>query len=501
MLACVLWGVLAVPTTPSPLAPASESWQTPYSNYFGFTAYMDNAGVAQKAVETRYRRDDAGYADAGEVGGAVSGLTSSIVFNPNGSRWCYSGRYENVLGDFSSWSSELCFLIDSLDPDNPTDVDGGPPTCTGRVVFSFTPVVDTPSGTAGYAVVTGPTPTGPWLEYVDVLPGPPVVTAFGEGSWYAWVMTVDVAGNNGHNGAINPLRFDVTASPVLPVLPAPWWANAAPTRAYGNPLDFDAAAAQDAGYDQVVCSFCDIDAGCVWRLGFTPVDLTNGGEKWLQAGDEAYFVARVAGVQAGVVGPWSPPSVPMVLDRTPPTCSAPLAHAQPTASGATVALTWPAPVDALTAIAAEELQETSADGGTTVFMASGLMAVRTVGPGTYTWQLRATDSAGNVSAFSAPSNAIVVALDGGVTVTPDAGAPDAGAPDAGAADGGERDAGPEPAAHDAVACGCDAGGGSWLFALLALVSSSARPGRSKIPAWKPLRAAIRAPTRRGAWRR
>ena len=71
------------------------------------------------------------------------------------------------------------------------------------------------------------------------------------------------------------------------------------------------------------------------------------------------------------------------------------------------------------ACAAERAGDSRGHGqeGATVFTVSGTSTQRFVGVGTWTWALRGTDALGNVGAFSAPSNEVVVTATG-VTVTP-----------------------------------------------------------------------------------
>jgi hypothetical protein len=105
-------------------------------------------------------------------------------------------------------------------------------------------------------------------------------------------------------------------------------------------------------------------------------------------------------------------TVPAVLDRAGPVATAPSAVGVPSDGGALVALTWSAPLDELSALATQELRENAADGGFVVVPALTTAAARNVGPGRWTWQVRGTDSVGNVGDWSAPSNTIVVTASG-----------------------------------------------------------------------------------------
>jgi hypothetical protein len=98
----------------------------------------------------------------------------------------------------------------------------------------------------------------------------------------------------------------------------------------------------------------------------------------------------------------------VVYDRTGPRVMPPVAMAEAADGGAAVTLSWPAPIDELSGVASVELEETNADAGSVLFSPAGTPALRMVGPGRWTWALRATDALGNRGALSGPSNVIVV---------------------------------------------------------------------------------------------
>lgn len=557
--------ILAAPFTPRPVTPVGDAWNS-NTVYFEVSPYGDDAGVLQSALQVLYRRDDAGYTDAGETRGATDHFSAAGGFLPDGSRWCWRAAYVNAAGARSPYGPEACFRMDSTPPSGATCVDGGPALGSGAVTVSFTPATDATSGVRGYALITGPTPAGPWFDYVSPVAGPPLSDYFGQGTWYAWVLSYDRAFNDDHNSFSGEVvRFEVVANAAIGPPPSPTWESAA-ANAYGDSLWYDEGWAADAGIAQVVASFCDVDAGCQWRLGFhaRPVDLGYPSE-WQQVGDEGFYVARVAGVRGGEVGPWSPPSgvlaidrseptVPqglaatplasragpvqltwsassdpysptvryaveeqdlaattrrqlpapgpaltvspghdgrfqyrakaidqvgleslwsadsavVVLDSTGPSSTAPAASAQAVDGGARVQLTWAQPVDALSAVTLEELEEVEASAGATVFAVTGTSVARALSPGSYQWRLRGTDALGNVGAFGAASNTVGVSTEGVVVVEPDGGG--AGEPDAGTR---------EDPRQLRVGCGCGQGAGEALGAALLFVACAL--GRRRAP--------------------
>lgn len=508
MLNTLLLLALAVPFAPQLQEPADDAWTLGQGAYYSTSAYADDAGVTPASLRVEFRRDDAGYGGFEETKAYSRGFGSSVFLPVEGARWCYRVSHLNTLGQSSPPSGERCFRTDWSPPTEPAFVDAGAIVSTGRVFIEAQPATDNASGVGAYFLQVGPS-----LDERYQFPDPPLplplVAWVGEGTWVAWVRVDDLAGNYTDPVTLGyAVPLSITANPLVTTPEAPVF-EASMVNAYGSVLHWDGGWMADAGVTHVVASFCNLDAGCRWRHGFHSVPAGPSFERWLQVVDEGTAVARLAVVQGGEVGPWSAPSQPLLVDRTPPpipaglvaapllgragpvtltwsavvdnltgwagtrverlgvaptqasapatsalvpvgegihrfrvasydrvgnqsgwsaevtsvidstapVSMAPVALGSPLDGGALVALSWPLPVDALSGVVTQELEERSSDGGAQVFAVAGLGASRVVGPGTWRWALRATDAAGNAGDFSAPSNVIVVDATG-VTVGP-----------------------------------------------------------------------------------
>jgi len=468
--------LLSVPDTPALRVPSPDGgWAR--SSYFPFivSAYNDPAGVPQRSLSVEYRREDGGF-DAGESRmGTSDYLQTPRSFGPEGSTWFWRARYTNTLDQSSPWSAEAPFRVDDTAPTLPTSIDAGLVNAMGCTVeVDFTPGTDALSGIVEHALIVGPSPLGPWYDYVPTRPGPPLVETLGEGTWFMWVDSADRADNRSGRRGTGPMAtIAITPDPALPVLPPPFWHNE-PFGKYGEIAEWSIASALDAGYTQIVLSFCNVDAGCVWSPA-PPARPANATGSWIQAADEAFFRARIAGVRGDRVSPWSAPSNTIVLDRTGPSCDAPTAVA---VDAGLVRITWSPCVEPLTAVATQQLEERRVGSGSGLVPVIGTSTLRQPGPGAWAWRLRATDTFGNTGDFGPYSNTVMLAPAGdGGGEPPDAGSEpsDAGAepPDAGpSTDGGTQssDAGtgsPEPGAFD-IRCGCGSGGPFLLLLLLTL---------------------------------
>lgn len=505
MLTPLVFLTLAAPFPPQLDEPPDDAWTIGRGAGFSSFAYQDDAGVPAASTRLEFRRDDAGYGALVESVPYDRGVYTSLFLPNEGARWCWRMTYINTLGE-SATSAERCFRTDWTAPSSPAFVDAGAVFSGGNVFIDTLPATDALSGVSGYFLDLAPVASQHFYDYAFPTSPLPVVAWVGEGSWLGWVRVFDRAGNsNAGDFGSYIIPITVSASNAVPVPDAPAFESAM-VNAYGSTLVWNDAWMADAGVTHVVSSFCNLDAGCEWRHGFHSAPLREGPRRWLQLGDEGTNVARIAVVQGGNVGPWSQPSSPVLVDRTPPpvpvaflaTPSAartgpitltwgpvidnltgldgtifeetelasgarrkhfahapfltldvtapgdgvfqfraasidrvgnqsgwtapvvsvidsrgplsipPVARAQALDGGALVSLTWSLPTDALSGVTSQELREDAIDAGTQVISVTGLSASRLVPPGTWRWSLRATDAVGNVGAFSAPSNVIVV---------------------------------------------------------------------------------------------
>ncbi|MHB8879700.1 MAG: hypothetical protein ACYC8T_38920 [Myxococcaceae bacterium] len=423
--------VLGTPSTPQPVDPINDAWVGRY-RWFEVSAYSDDAGIPQRALIAQYRTDPGSYGGAGleEDAGVAYYLAPQPLFSPDGSRWCWRARYVNTAGLASPFGPEACFRTDRTSPANPTGLDAGPSTGTGAVSFSFTPATDAHSGVEGYTLITGPTAQGPWYEWIDrIEPGPPLPAVFGPGTWYAWVFAADFAWNDNHaDWPHEVVSFQVTASPAVPTPPAPRWGEPA-TNGWGTTLHYDADWARDAGVTHLVASFCDVDAGCTWRLAYHD-EPAGSSAQWLQPEDEGFYRGRVAAVRGGEVGNWSAPSGAMVIDRTPPGLTPGAVLATPALSRAgPVQVSWPAATDGLSGVAGYRIEENNltTSGSRIVTSAGPAVAVSGMAEGRLRYRVRARDVVDNESGWSAYSAAVVVDSTGPSSLPPAAQVAGAGA--------------------------------------------------------------------------
>ncbi len=516
MLTGLLLLTLAVPLAPVLQSPVAEAWTIGRGGEFVTDAYLDDAGIPAAQARLEFRRDDAGYGAMEETFPYSRYLYTNLAFAPpEGARWCWRVSHLNTLNQSSAPSNELCFRVDWTPPTAPAFVDAGAVVSTGRVDLQVLPASDALSGVSGYDLELAPTPSGDWYSFPSPQLQLPLTAWVGEGNWFAWVRVSDLAGNtNRMQLGSYAVPITVVADASVPVPEAPVFESTMVSN-YGGGITWDAGWMAGAGVTHVVASSCNLDAGCQWRHVFHSVAADGGSWQWLQVNDEGAIIARLAVVRGGVVGRWSTPSAPMLVDRTAPpvppgftaapvlartgpiTLSwgavtdgltglqgtvieetelvsgavrqhtavapavtfnvtppgdgvfsfraasvdrvanqsawsttaevvidgtgpvslAPVATASMVDGGALVSLSWSLPTDLLSGVATEELQERNDDGGTQLVSVTGLGVSRLVTPGTWRWALRATDVAGNVGAFSPPSNAIVVTA-GGVAIGP-----------------------------------------------------------------------------------
>ena len=365
MLPRVLLVLFAAPTAPLIEAPLDEGWTVGQGTYFSTNDYEDDAGIAAASVKLELRRDDAGYGGSDETVPFDRGFYSTLAMPNEGARWCFRISHINALAQSSPPSTERCFRTDLTRPTSPAYVDAGAIVSTGRVAIDMLPATDVPSGVRAYLLELGPTRAGELYSFPDPELQFPLVAYVGEGTWYGWVHVVDHAYND------NKLDFGsylipitVTANPAIDVPEAPRFEGTM-VNAYGISLLWDAGWFAGSGVTHVVASFCNLDAGCEWRHASHTIPVGDSPGRWVQVEDEGTFVARIAVVKGGEVGPWSLPTAPVLVDRTPPPVP-PGFNATPSASRAgPVSLSWGAVTDGLTGLSMTVIDEKELVSGVT----------------------------------------------------------------------------------------------------------------------------------------
>lgn len=430
MLLQLLLVTLAVPFSPTLAQPGDEGWLGA-NKVFVTSDYADDAGSPAASTRLEFRRDDAGYGALEETYPYAPWHRSALAFPDEGARWCWRARHLNAQGMQSDPSAERCFRTD-FTPPVAGFVDGGAIISDGRVVLDAQPGTDALSGVQGYYFDVAPSPAPfDFSGYANGWAPWPLELYLGEGSWFGWLRVSDWAGNDDWADLTVPLTITAVASVPTPAAPQ---FEKTQTNGYGDALVWDAAWMVDAGITHVVASFCDIDAGCQWRMGFHSLPASSG-RAWQQLAAEGYSVARLAVVQGGQVGPWSPPSGPIILDRTPPPVPPGLMSSPSVARLGPLAVSWGAVIDDRVGLKGVVLEVSElVDGGVQLLPVAAPALMTFFAPptdGRFQFRVASIDEVGNQSGWSAPVSSVIdstgpsshrpvavgAALDGGALVS------------------------------------------------------------------------------------
>ncbi|MBM4777003.1 MAG: hypothetical protein GQE15_04800 [Archangiaceae bacterium] len=428
MFAVVLLSTLAVPFAPVLSEPGADGWTIGRGAYFSVVDFSDDAGLPAGGLRIEFRPADGGYtATLTEQTNSRWGLNTALPFQPEGARWCWRAYHRNVLGEEGPPSAEQCFRTDWTPPISPR-VDAGTLVSTGRVVLPYSPGSDALSGVQGYFLRVSPVGLDDFSSFnLDLSLANPFETYLGEGAWEVWLEARD--------NAWNLPDLPLGPKPVVVVMadrslpqPAPPVFEQTVTNGYGTTITWDAGIPNAEFW---VVSFCNLDAGCVWRDGINGRPASRSPEAWVQLEDEGSMVARVAVVRGGVVGPWSAPSQAVKLDRTAPAAPQGLSLVPLAARTGPLTLSWSPVPDDFVGPVSVVVEETAADGGIASFMvdAGSSMVSLSRGDGRWRYRALARDLAQNESDWTAA-----------VTATLDSTGPSAQPPlvTASAADGGAR---------------------------------------------------------------
>jgi hypothetical protein len=408
----VLALVVTVPFAPSVDTPAPDAWVV-QNGYFSTGAYADDAGVPAASVRLEFRPADGGYGAYEETKPWSRSHYTDVVLPNEGAQWCWRARHINTRGEVSAPSVERCFRTDWTAPSDPGPLDAGLFASTGRVALDFAPATDALSGVKGYALMPGPTPHGDFYWFVDDSPVLPLVTYLGEGTWFGSVRVRDQADNENAVDLSRVVQVLVTANAGLLTPPPPSFESGAMVSHYGDAILWDAGTFASAGVTHVVASYCTLDAGCRWEHGFTGFPVAKGNRSWLQLGEEGAVVARIAVVIGGEVGPWSAPSAPLLLDRTPPPIPPGFTATPLQARSGPHTLSWGLVTDGLTGMSGMVFEQVELLSGAQQELNAAdpqtSLLVTPTADGRYQYRVASLDRAGNQSDWSAP---IVVTLDG-----------------------------------------------------------------------------------------
>lgn len=403
MFAVVLLSTLAVPFAPVLSEPGPDGWTIGRGAYFSVADFADDAGLAAGGLRVEFRSADGGYGALNEQTTSQWGLNTALPFLPEGARWCWRAYHRNALGEEGPASTEQCFRTDWTPPVSPR-VDAGTMLSTGRVVLPYSPGSDALSGVQGYFLRVSPVGLDDFSSFnLDLSLTNPFETYLGEGAWEVWLEARDQAWN------LPDLPMDpkpiIVVSPnrTLPT-PAPPEFDQTVTNGYGASITWDAGI---PGADFWVVSFCNLDAGCVWRDGINGRSASRDAYAWVQLEDEGTMVARIAVVVAGSVGPWSAPSHVVKLDRTPPDEPVGLSIAPLAARTGPLTLSWSPVTPDFVGPVAVIVEETAPDGGVSGFRVDAGVSMVGLprGEGRWSYRVLARDLAENTSAWVGPVTA------------------------------------------------------------------------------------------------
>jgi CheY-specific phosphatase CheX len=324
---------------------------------------------------------------SGLANGATNSWTPASVADGT---YYWRARAQDAAGNLSSWSPASSFVVDTVPPSTPPLVS---PAAAARVTsvalgatFSDPDAGDT--GTVAYELCSDPACS-------TVLQTSATPTGLADGTYYWRARATDDAGNQSAWSATRAVTLDTTA-PSVPATGGPAdgaYLNAAPALS-GTFADPDPG---DTG--SVTLELCS-DSACT-----TPVQ-THVGSPWTPSGlAGTYYWRAQATDAAGNVSAWSP-THSFTVDSTPPDVPVLVAPSD-TFRGAkapTLDARYGESAGAGGSITFDLCRGAECSTKTLPGLLDGDDATWAVGPlddGTYTWRARATDTAGNASAWSA----------------------------------------------------------------------------------------------------
>ncbi len=161
----------------------------------------------------------------------------------------------------------------------------------------------------------------------------------------------------------------------------------------------------------MVASFCNLDAGCLWRHAFHTVPVAEMAVRYLHLPFEGLVRARVAVVRGRKVGPWSGPSAPIAIDHTPPSIPGGLAAVPSAARAGPFVLNWGAVVDTFTGFDGVVIEGTELSSGNRRQFRAPPRTTANVSPiteGRYELRVASFDRVNNQSDWSI---AVIILLD------------------------------------------------------------------------------------------
>ena len=323
--------------------------------------------------------------------GATYNWTPSTVTD---STYYWRARATDAAGNQSSWTAASSFVVDTVAPSTPPFVS---PAAAARVsslqlsaTFTDPDVGDT--GTLSFQLCSD-SACGSVLQSGAGSPWSPAALA--DGTYYWRARATDAAGNQSYWSGTRSVTLDTTA-PSTPTTggPAPGAYLSAPPSLTGTFADPDAG---DTG--TVVLQLCS-DSAC------STIAQSHTGSPWTPTALGGTYWWRAQALDAaGNTSPWSAIQS-FTVDSTPPDVPALMTPAdgsrRPTAP--TLDARYSESAGAGGSITVERCHAGNCTTTTVSSLVDGNDATWSAGPladGTYTWRARATDTAGNTSAWSA----------------------------------------------------------------------------------------------------
>ncbi|HEY3448288.1 MAG TPA: Ig-like domain-containing protein [Myxococcales bacterium] len=355
-------------------------------------AYAPNpSGVASPTVSWSGVADAANYSVqwdkvatfAGpDFGGATTTSTSNTLPLLTDGLWYWRVQAKDSVGNASAWSTTGSFTRDTAAPANPAL--GTPANAalvaSRTIVFTWAAVSDA----AAYLVDSSQSPTLATYDRQETSFTTRGVTVSAEGDWYWRVLARDAAGNVSPvaGAPIRRVQIDTVppATPVLTTVLSPT-NNPAPVLAWS-------AVAGAAGYSVTL----DGVSSSVVAISFTPGSaLADGSHTWTAAALDA------AGNRSA-----DAPAQSFLVDSTPPAVPSIIPYAPNPTNVATPSVSWSGVAEA--ASYSVQWDKVATFNGTSLGSAttsSTSYPLPLGSDGTWYWRVRAADSVGNASAWSA----------------------------------------------------------------------------------------------------
>ena len=402
---------LASDTTP-PTAPSSLT-ATRASNSqinLAWTASTDNVAVTGYRVESCLGVGCSNFAQIATTTTATyadTGLAANSMYS-------YRVRANDAAGNLSAYSNTATGSTDALAPTAPGSLTATPASTT-QINLAWTAATDA-GGVAGYRVERCQGAACSTFAQIAA----PTTTTFGDtgltaSTSYSYrVRAIDVAGNLGPYSATASATTSAPPDTTPPTAPG----TPVPTVISSSQINLTWPAATDAvgvtGYFVESCA----GAGCTTFAQVGAPVTTSFNNTGLSIGTSYSYRVRATDA-AGNIGPYSATATATTtaVDTTAPT--APSALTATAASTSQVNLAWTASTDnvAVTGYRVERCQGAGCATFVQVLTPTGTSVTDAglAGATSYSYRVRATDAAGNLSAYSGTASATTFVSTGAIT--------------------------------------------------------------------------------------